>query len=76
VASVAEFERDLISERIKSGLQNAKRKGKKLGAKIKLNPMLLQKGLDLKNQGLSNRQIAKKLKVSEGTFRYWLKKNT
>lgn len=74
VASVAEFERDLISERIKAGLQNAKRKGKKLGAKIKLNPLLFEKGLEMKKRGLSNRQIAKELNVSEGAFRYWLKK--
>ena len=74
VASVAEFERDLISERIKAGLQNARLKGKKLGAKRKLDALLFQKGLELKKQGFSNRQIAKKLEVSEGTFRYWLKK--
>ena len=74
VASVAEFERDLISERIKAGLQNARLKGKKLGAKRKLDSLLFEKGLKLKKQGFSNRQIAKKLKVSEGAFRYWLKK--
>ncbi len=51
-----------LSGRIKIGLQNAKRKGKELGAKIKLNPMFFQKGLELKNQGLSNRQIAKNQK--------------
>jgi DNA invertase Pin-like site-specific DNA recombinase len=74
VASVAEFERDLISVRIKAGLQNARLKGKKLGAKRKLDSLLFEKGLTLKKQGLSNRQIAKKLKVSEGAFRYWMKK--
>jgi DNA invertase Pin-like site-specific DNA recombinase len=70
---VAEFERDLISERIKAGLQNAKLKGKKLGAKIKLNPHLFEKGLELHKKGFSNRQSAKKLMVSEGAFRYWMK---
>lgn len=74
VASVAEFERDLISERVKAGLANAVRKGKKLGAKRKLTPVLFDKGLKMKNKGISNRQIAKTLNVSEGTFRYWLKK--
>ena len=74
VASVAEFERDLISERIKAGLENARRKGKVLGAKRKLSPALFEKAQELKNQGLSNRQVAKKLNISEGTFRYWLNK--
>ena len=74
VASVAEFEKDLISERVKAGLANARRKGKTLGAKRKLTPALLEKGLNIKKKGLSNRQIAKKLNVSEGAFRYWLKK--
>jgi DNA invertase Pin-like site-specific DNA recombinase len=74
VASVAEFERDLISERVKAGLANAVRKGKTLGAKRKLTPLLFQRGLEMKAQGMSNRQIAKKLNISEGAFRYWLKK--
>ena len=74
MASMAEFERTLTSERIKAGLANAKRKGKTLGAKRKLTPALFQKGLEMKNNGLSNRQIAKELSISEGTFRYWLRK--
>jgi orotate phosphoribosyltransferase-like protein len=40
-----------------------------------VDPTLFQKALELKNQGLSNCQVAKELNVSEGTFRYWLKKN-
>jgi DNA invertase Pin-like site-specific DNA recombinase len=31
IGAVAEFEKDIIKERVKAGLENAKRKGKKLG---------------------------------------------
>ncbi|MFH2050214.1 MAG: recombinase family protein [bacterium] len=31
IATIAEFERDIISERVRAGLQNAKAKGKRLG---------------------------------------------
>jgi orotate phosphoribosyltransferase-like protein len=50
------------------------RKGKKLGIRRKLTPTLFDEGLKMKKKGMSNRQIAKKLNISEGAFRYWLKK--
>jgi len=31
IGAVAEFEKDIIRERVKAGLENAKRKGKRLG---------------------------------------------
>lgn len=67
MASIAEFERELIRERVCAGIQNARNKGKRLG----------RPGLDLdkeeiaakKASGLSNRALAKEYKVSEATIR-------
>jgi DNA invertase Pin-like site-specific DNA recombinase len=33
IGAMAEFERELIKERVKAGLENARRKGKRLGRK-------------------------------------------
>ena len=68
IGAVAEFERDIISDRVKSGLENARAKGKKLG-RPPLSPITISKIKALKEQGLSNRKIAKKLGVGEATVR-------
>jgi DNA invertase Pin-like site-specific DNA recombinase len=65
-ASIAEFERELIRDRVRSGLKNARAKGKTLGRP--------RKNLDrtsietLRSQGLSWRAIAKQLGVGVGTL--------
>jgi DNA invertase Pin-like site-specific DNA recombinase len=68
VGSVAEFERDIIRDRVRAGLANARRKGIRLG-----RPSILAKVSPkihlLKEKGLSNRAIARKLKVGEATVR-------
>ena len=42
VAAVAEFERSLISERTKAGIQSARRRGKHIGRPHRLRPDQLQ----------------------------------
>ncbi len=62
LAAFAEFERAIIKERVKAGLQNAKAKGRRLG-----RPTLTIDLLDLRQlrkEGLSIRQIAERLKIS------------
>ena len=70
MAALAEFERDLLSERIRSGLATAKAKGKQIGRRVgqrvkadRLGP----KVLELKEQGFTYRQIARKLNISKNT---------
>lgn len=64
-ASIAEFERELIRDRVRSGLRNAVAKGRKLGRP--------RKALDaarmacLRAEGLSWAKIAEQLGVGEGT---------
>jgi len=66
IGAMAEFERELIRERVKAGLDNARRKGKRLGRKP-LASVMAEKINALRKEGLSYRSIAKKLDVSLGS---------
>ena len=66
LASIAELEKNLIVERVKAGLFNARSKGIKLGAPKKvINRDLLN---NLATQGLSHREISKFINVSASTI--------
>ncbi len=70
MASLAEFERDLLKERVRSGLAAAKSRGKILGRKIGERPKsdkFASKVLELFNSGHSYRQIAKEAHLSKNT---------
>ena len=70
MASLAEFEQDLVRERVRSGLAAAKKKGKRLGRKpgqrIK-SERLAPKVLQMVSEGYSYRKIAKELNLSKTT---------
>lgn len=66
IGSIAEFERDLIRERVNSGLRRAKEEGIRLGRPRR--EVDLAKALQLRNEGLSLREIAKQLKESPTTL--------
>ncbi len=70
MASLAEFERDLLKERVRSGLAIAQAKGKRLGRQAgdrpksdKLAPTVLK----LISEGTSYRKIATELRLSKNT---------
>lgn len=67
LGAVAEFERELIRERVKSGLANAKAKGKILGRPL-ANEHQIKKGLRLIEQGNSYKEAAKQSKISVSTL--------
>ena len=69
INSISQYERDLTAERIKSGLENAKRKGKTLGRKSNLNLETQKIILNMKSQGIGLKKIAKETKVSAQTIR-------
>lgn len=78
MASLAEFERDLLRERVRSGLAAAKSRGKILGRKIGERPKsdkLASKVLELFNAGQSYRQIAKEACLSTNTVMGIIKRN-
>lgn len=70
LAGIAQFERDLLSERVKSGLTAARARGKKLGRQLgqrpksdKLAPKVIQSVTD----GRSYRWIARDLGINKNT---------
>ena len=70
LSGIAEFERDLISERVKSGLAAAKARGKRLGRQTGERPKsdrLAPKVMALTAQGRSYRWIARDLGISKNT---------
>lgn len=72
IGAVAEFEKDNIKERVKAGLENAKRKGKKLG-RPGVDDSVIEEAKALRGQGKSFRKIGKELGISEGVVRQRLK---
>jgi putative DNA-invertase from lambdoid prophage Rac len=64
LASFAAFERDLLSERVKAGMENAKRKGKKVG-RPPLSPQDIEQIYGFHRQGLSCREISRRLDLSK-----------
>ena len=69
INSISQYERDLTAERIKSGLENAKRKGKTLGRKTNLNLQTQNKIFDMKSKGIGLKKIAKECAVAVKTVR-------
>ncbi len=70
LAGIAQFERDLLSERVKSGLDAARARGKKLGRHPGQRPKsdkLAPKVLQAIEYGRSYRWIARDLGISKNT---------
>ena len=69
MAGLSEFERDLIRERVKSGLAAARANGKKLGRQHGQRPSdrKAAKVLKLHDEGLSYRLIARNVGLSKNT---------
>ena len=78
MASLAEFERDLVKERVRSGLAAAKAKGKKLGRqpgqRVKAD-RYSSKVLQMVSEGHSYRQIAQELHLSKTTVNEIVKRH-
>lgn len=70
VAAFAEFERDLISERTKAGLAEARKRGRQIGHKKKLTTDMMKEAAALLGEGYSYEAIAEKWngKVSKSTL--------
>ena len=73
-SAFATYERDLIRERVISGLQNAKKKGVVLGRKTNLNGMTKNKIIEMKSQNIGLKKIAFETKVSVQSIRKLLSK--
>jgi DNA invertase Pin-like site-specific DNA recombinase len=65
--ALAEYERELIKERVRAGLDRAKSKGVKLGRPTNLNPAMRTDILRMRLNKVSIRGIASRLRVGTGT---------
>ena len=68
IGSFAEFEREIIVERVCAGLANARAKGKRLGRPVR-DPAAEARIIALKDEGLSLRQIAARERLSPSGVR-------
>ena len=78
MSSLAEFERDLLRERVRSGLAAAKARGKMLGRQHGERPKsdkLAPRVLKLFEEGGSYRKIAAELQLSKNTVMGIVKRN-
>jgi DNA invertase Pin-like site-specific DNA recombinase len=67
LGSLAQFEREIMRERINAGIARAKSQGKKMGRPSKLNDGLKNAVTMLHQKGVSIRDIAKTCTVGIGT---------
>ena len=68
MGALAEFERALISERTRAGLEAAKARGRKLGRRAALNPQQLAHARQLMAGGATPTDIARTLGVGRSTL--------
>jgi DNA invertase Pin-like site-specific DNA recombinase len=66
--ALAEYERELIRERVRSGLDRARRNGTKLGRPTNLNDSVRAAVIALRAADMPIRRIASKLRVGTGTI--------
>ena len=64
----ADFERSMITQRTRAGMERAKREGKKIGRPSNLNDGLIESIKYMRSQGRGIRKIASELKVGVGTI--------
>lgn len=72
ISAIASLERDLISERVKNGLKNARAKGKQIGRPKTRNTELI---VSLRKKGYTYNQIRELLGVGHGTITNALKES-
>ena len=77
IAAMAELERNIIRERVVAGLDYARKHGTKSGKAVGRPKAVFRRDAvpTLRDQGLSIRQIARKLGVGMGTVRRVLQRN-
>ena len=67
ISAFAEFEREIIRERVRAGMEKAKAKGKILG-RPKIPPFTIEAALELKEKGIGYKAICKKLGISKSAY--------
>lgn len=73
ISAIASLERDLISERVKNGLINARANGKQIGRPVTMNYELI---LKLRTEGYTYKEISELLNISQGSVSTAIKQNS
>ena len=73
ISIFAEYERNLIQERTKAGLDHARRQGKRIGRPPALSPEQIHEAKDMRARGYSYKKIATLLGASISTVQRTLK---
>lgn len=73
ISAFAEFEREIIRERVKAGMEKAKARGARIG-RPKIPLFTIKKVLEMKQKGIHYKGITKKLMISKSAYYYILKK--
>jgi DNA invertase Pin-like site-specific DNA recombinase len=68
LASLAEFERDLTTERIHAGLDAARARDQKLGPKTVMTPSRIRAAAKLLAEGMDRAEVARSVGVSRATL--------
>ena len=68
LAAISQFERSIIAERCRAGLERAKREGRQLGRKPILNTHQRQRARELLEAGETQRSVARLLGVGQATI--------
>ena len=76
MASLSEMERELIVERIKVGLEAAKKLGRVGGRKRKMTPSKVSSAKKLLASGVVPKDVAQNLGISIATLYRWIPANT
>jgi DNA invertase Pin-like site-specific DNA recombinase len=74
VSAIAELERSILIERVRSGLRRRKEKGLKLGPPVRLN-LDVNQLRELRSRGLSFSKIGKQVGACGATVYQTLRKN-
>lgn len=74
IGAVSEFERSIIKERQKEGIQSAKKQGKHLGRFKTLNNKQIDELKKMNNQGITKVKIATKFNISRSSVYRYLKR--
>ena len=72
MASLAQMERELITERTKAGLEAARQRGRVVGRKRSMTPSKVQSAKQLLDSGMAPREVAQNLGVSVPTLYRWV----
>jgi DNA invertase Pin-like site-specific DNA recombinase len=72
-AAMAEFERDLIRERTRAGLEAARKRGRRGGRRHKLDAAAIKALVSMAKQKIPVEQICTLLKISRATYFRYLK---